>query len=168
MQPLWAFGIEIWPYPTACGIQCWDTRVQTTNQEGCSTSDQRTAYPKNFLNPQPPLHMPLDTPLRTRGPRPSSTHQWAGSNSFHQEDVRWVQYLGQEDPLGEGMATHSSILACGIPWTEKPGWLQYRGWLQPGGVALSWQTRETGLGRLGGGEGGGEAFPRPRLLGEPF
>ena len=91
MQPLWAFGIEIWPYPTACGIQCWDTRVQTTNQEGCSTSDQRTAYPKNFLNPQPPLHMPLDTPLHTRGPRPSSTHQWAGSNSFHQEDVMSLQ-----------------------------------------------------------------------------
>ena len=48
------------------------------------------------------------------------------------------------------------------------GILWLRGWLQPVGVALSWQTRETGLGRLGGGEGGGEAFPRPRLLGEPF
>ena len=29
--------------------------------------------------------------------------------------------LGQEDPLEEGMATHSSILAWRIPWTEKPG-----------------------------------------------
>ena len=32
--------------------------------------------------------------------------------------------LGQEDPLEEGMATHSSILAWRIPWTEKPGRLQ--------------------------------------------
>ena len=29
--------------------------------------------------------------------------------------------LGQEDPLGKGMATHSSILAGRIPWTEEPG-----------------------------------------------
>ena len=33
----------------------------------------------------------------------------------------WVQLLGQEDPLEKGMATHSSILAWRIPWTEKPG-----------------------------------------------
>ena len=35
-----------------------------------------------------------------------------------------VQSLGQEDPLEEGMATHSSILAWSIPWTEEPGGLQ--------------------------------------------
>ena len=35
-----------------------------------------------------------------------------------------VQSLGQEDPLEEEMATHSSILAWKIPWTEKPGRLQ--------------------------------------------
>ena len=33
----------------------------------------------------------------------------------------WVLYLGWEDPLEEGMATHSSILAWRIPWTEEPG-----------------------------------------------
>ena len=38
-----------------------------------------------------------------------------------------VQSLGQEDPLEKGMATHSSILAWEIPWTEKPGGLQSRG-----------------------------------------
>ena len=32
----------------------------------------------------------------------------------------WVQSLDWEDPLEEGMATHSSILAWGIPWTEEP------------------------------------------------
>ena len=36
----------------------------------------------------------------------------------------WVPSLGQEDPLEEGMAPHSSILACKIPWTEEPGELQ--------------------------------------------
>ena len=35
-----------------------------------------------------------------------------------------VHSLGQEDPLEEGMATHSSILAWEIPWTEEPGGLQ--------------------------------------------
>ena len=35
----------------------------------------------------------------------------------------WVRSLGQEAPLLEGMATHSSILAWRIPWTEETGWL---------------------------------------------
>ena len=35
-----------------------------------------------------------------------------------------VQFLGQEDPLEKGMATHSSILAWTIPWTKDPGRLQ--------------------------------------------
>ena len=38
-----------------------------------------------------------------------------------------VQSLGQEDPLEEEMATHSSILAWRIPWTEEPGGLQSMG-----------------------------------------
>ena len=35
----------------------------------------------------------------------------------------WVRSLGQEDPLEKGMATRSSVLAWGIPWTEEPGGL---------------------------------------------
>ena len=35
----------------------------------------------------------------------------------------WVSSLGQEDSLEEGVATHSSILAWRIPWTEDPGGL---------------------------------------------
>ena len=38
-----------------------------------------------------------------------------------------VQSLGQENPLDEEMATHSSILAWEIPWTEKPSGLQSMG-----------------------------------------
>ena len=39
----------------------------------------------------------------------------------------WVQVLGWEDPLEKAMATHSSILAWRIPWTEEPGGLQSMG-----------------------------------------
>ena len=39
----------------------------------------------------------------------------------------WVRPLGWEDPLEEGMATHSSILAWEIPWTGEPGGLQSMG-----------------------------------------
>ena len=39
----------------------------------------------------------------------------------------WVQSLGQEDPLEKEAATHSSILAWRIPWTEEPGGLQVHG-----------------------------------------
>ena len=39
----------------------------------------------------------------------------------------WVESLNQEDPLKKEMATHSGILACGIPGTEEPGRLQSMG-----------------------------------------
>ena len=39
----------------------------------------------------------------------------------------WVRPLSQEDPLEKGMATHSSVLALRIPWTEEPGGLQSTG-----------------------------------------
>ena len=39
----------------------------------------------------------------------------------------WVQSLGWKDPLENEMATHSSILAWRIPWTEEPGKLQSMG-----------------------------------------
>ena len=39
----------------------------------------------------------------------------------------WVLSLGWEDPLEKEMATHSSILAWRIPWTEEPGGLQSMG-----------------------------------------
>ena len=39
----------------------------------------------------------------------------------------WVQPMGREGPLEEEMATHSSILAWRVPWTEEPGGLQAMG-----------------------------------------
>ena len=44
----------------------------------------------------------------------------------------WVQSLGLEDPLEKEMATHASILAWRIPWTEEPVRLQ------PMGVTKEW------------------------------
>ena len=50
----------------------------------------------------------------------------AGDNGMETQEI-WVQSLGREDPLKEEMATHSSILAWIIPWTEEPGRLQSTG-----------------------------------------
>ena len=44
----------------------------------------------------------------------------------------WVRFLGWEDPLEKGMATHSRILAWRIPWTEEPGRLQSIKWQRVG------------------------------------
>ena len=51
-----------------------------------------------------------------------------GSDSKNPPVVQetWVQSLGQEDPLEEKMATHSSNLAWRTPWTEEPGRLKSR------------------------------------------
>ena len=54
-----------------------------------------------------------------------------------------VQALGQEDPLEKGMATHSSILAWRIPWTEEPGMLWSMGTEEPG------RLQSMGLQRVG-------------------
>ena len=43
------------------------------------------------------------------------------------ESLRWVRFLGPEDPLEKEMATHYSILAWKILWTEEPGGLQSMG-----------------------------------------
>ena len=63
-----------------------------------------------------------------------SAFRWLGASLVAQRlkclpAVRetWVRSLGQEDPLEKEMATHSSILAWRIPWTEEPGGLQSMG-----------------------------------------
>ena len=52
----------------------------------------------------------------------------------------WVWSLSREDPLGEEMATHFSILALKIPWTEEPGRLQFMGWQR---VGYNWATNHA-------------------------
>ena len=46
---------------------------------------------------------------------------------MHETKETWVRSLGLEDPLEEGMAPHSSILASRIPWTEELGGLPSMG-----------------------------------------
>ena len=61
----------------------------------------------------------------------------------------WVQSLGWEDPLEKEMATHSSILAWEIPWTEEPGGLQSMGsqkswtWLDNYTITTYWWNRQV-------------------------
>ena len=54
--------------------------------------------------------------------------QWVKNWPAMQETQEtWVQSQGQKDSLEKGTATHSSILAWRIPWTEEPGGLQSMG-----------------------------------------
>ena len=69
----------------------------------------RTAFGKNKLSAVSSMGLP-------------SWHQWWRTRLPIQE--MWVQFLGWEYPLEEGVATHSTILAWRIPWTEEPGGLQ--------------------------------------------
>ena len=70
-----------------------------------------------------------------------------------------VQSLGQEDPLEKGMASHSSIFAQRIPWTEEPGGLQSMGSQKSrtrlrdyitGETNRNWESCVTGLGHNSG------------------
>ena len=55
----------------------------------------------------------------------------------HETGQTWVRSRGWEDPLEESMATHSSILAWRIPWTEEPGGLQS---IESKRVGYNWAT----------------------------
>ena len=59
----------------------------------------------------------------------------------------WVRSLDQEDPLEEGMATHSSILAWRIPRTEEPGGLQSMGLRRVGHERTSEHKRSNHSGQ---------------------
>ena len=48
------------------------------------------------------------------------------------KNLTQVQPLGHKDPLEKGLATHCSVLAWGIPWTEEPGRLQSMGYQRVG------------------------------------
>ena len=58
---------------------------------------------------------------------PTWLPRWHSGKESASQDRRqktWVQSLGQEDPLEKEIATHSSLLAWKIPWTEEPRRLQ--------------------------------------------
>ena len=67
-------------------------------------------------------------------------HKANGHLPMQETQETQVWSLGQEDPLEQGMATHSSIFAWIIPWTEEPGGLQFMGlW----GVQHNWVTKHA-------------------------
>ena len=101
------------------------------------------------------LNLYLPYPLRCR----QIPHHWATRAGFpggasgkepacqcrrHEMQVR---SLGREGPLEEGMATHSSILAWSIPWTEKPGGLQSTGSQRVRQDCSDWACLHKPLGR---------------------
>ena len=61
----------------------------------------------------------------------------------------WFRSLGWEDPLEKGMATHSSILAWRIPWTEEPGGLQW-GHTESDTTGAAEHTQHAGLTKQSG------------------
>ena len=63
-----------------------------------------------------------------------------GSDGKESACNAWIQSLGLKDPLEEGVATHSSILAWRIPWTEEPGGLQSMGSQSAGHNWATWVT----------------------------
>ena len=76
-----------------------------------------------------PLHVDFDPGQLSRGAQGSWRQDQNGKFSSLKSALprlaqeAWVQSLDQEDPLEEGMATHSSILAWRIPWTGEPSGL---------------------------------------------
>ena len=76
-------------------------------------------------HPPESLSFPVSLPMRHRC---ASQVALVVKNppTMQETQEKQVRSLGQEDPLEEGMITHSSILAWRIPWTEEPGGLQSR------------------------------------------
>ena len=60
-------------------------------------------------------------------PGSSAVKNLPAMQKMQQTQETWVRSLSQEDPLEEGMATHSSIPSWRISWTEEPGGLQSMG-----------------------------------------
>ena len=73
------------------------------------------------------FYIPEAKPHRFSGN--SGLPRWLSDNppAVQETQETQVQSVGQEDSLEEGMATHSSILAWEIPWTEEPGRLHFMG-----------------------------------------
>ena len=76
-----SWRLSIWHQDLAPVLGC----LRPNNRMGTQPQPSADRLPKVNLSPQLPIYIPLDTSLSTRGTRPSSTHQWAGTSSSHQE-----------------------------------------------------------------------------------
>ena len=121
--PLSRWEADKWGHPASgqwSGISPWQWALQTRQR-------------LNSQNPSPPLFHALEAQCSIWGlmyacncgfPGGATGKELAWQCRRHE---MWVWPLGQEDPLEEEMATHSSILAWEVPWTEEPGGLQSLG-----------------------------------------
>ena len=73
----------MWNHPPACRLQCWDALGQPTNRAGTQPTCHQTGYLKSSWAHSLSLNTPLDMAMPTRGKRPCSSHQWAGSSPSH-------------------------------------------------------------------------------------
>ena len=99
--------------------------------EGSGKNENYSCNRKGGLWHSPRGHRPL-TPCETEIYRlfmcfPGASLEAQTVENLPVKQETWVQSLGRDEPLKKGMATHSSILAWEIPWTEEPGRLQSLG-----------------------------------------
>ena len=135
-------------------------------EEGTEVSPILSATAHVWLLPLPAspeaTFVSADEPTRTYHHHPKSTvclrvHSWCTFYGFEQwyktcihyygyvaQSVKSLpaQFLGWENPLEKEMATHSSVLAWRIPWTEEPGGLQSTRSLR---VRHDWATKHTSV-----------------------
>ena len=104
---------------------CCRAEINTTLQINFNTSIHFLKIKKDLLWPQEP-QFPSDQETSKYIRKHSSLVAQMVKNLPAIWET-WAQSLGREDPPEKGMATHSSILAWRIPWTEEPGGLQSKG-----------------------------------------
>ena len=135
-QAFWIPGTKTWPQPTACKLQFWNTSGQMAQQG--RIQPQLPAVIRDFLNPKLPLDVSLDTTLPTRGPRPNSTHQWAGAGPFPQMPVqtsRPASPTGGKTPEARKLRSYS-LQSLQMQFRPYPGtrWLLALGWCEESGL----------------------------------
>ena len=106
-------GAQWWRIRLQCGRPRVDSRIGKIPWKK-EWQPAPVVFPENFMDREA-WQAEVIFPGGTSGEEPACQYR---------RPETWVQFLGQEDPLEEGMATRSSILVWTIPWTEEPGGLQ--------------------------------------------
>ena len=111
---IYRYNNSYWPFVTSWTIAC-----QVPLCIGFSRQEYWSGLPFLFPGDLPNLWKIWATSASLKNPPAKKKKKKSACNA-----ETWVWSLGWEDPLEKGTATHSSILAWRIPWTEEPGRLQ--------------------------------------------
>ena len=113
-------------FPFSRGSSQLSERTQVSRIAGGLFTSWATGEPKNpgVVSLPSPADLP-DPGIQLRSPAGRVFTNWATREPHNAGDPDLILGLGR--PMEEGMATHSSVLAQRIPWTEEPGGLQSRG-----------------------------------------